>query len=79
MKEVGDLKLLSVQKYLIVASFSVVLCELLSLFHTPFFPKREGRKSEEEETRLQMMNPPLDCILSIRVHPVGQSQVLESS
>lgn len=41
--------------------------------------QREVSQRKEEETALQMMNPPLDCILSIWVHPVGQSQVLESS
>lgn len=44
-----------------------------------FLSSEEGRESEEEETMPQMMNPPLDCILSGWVRPVGQSQVLESS
>lgn len=63
-------------------SFSFVFLFVCFTFSPPLpsrFLKREQRETEEEETMPQMMNPPLDCILSGWVRPVGQSQVLESS
>lgn len=47
------------------------------------FPEEEGETEGERgrggDATVQMMNPPLDCIISGWMRPVGQSQVLESS